>query len=113
VLAALTAAAPAVPAAPSPAAAYARRPLSLNKTARRLGWSKTKTRRLANEGAIRTVPWTGKKAKDAFPLEEIERVEREGIPKRQRARGKRGVEQKAAAEVAAREAKAIREYAKG
>lgn len=67
------------PSARGAPATLAVRALSLNAAARRLGRSKTTIRRLQHEGAIRAVPWPGKKAKDAFPLSEIERIEREGV----------------------------------
>jgi len=53
--------------------------LSLSAAARRLGRSKATLRRLIDEGAVRAVPWPGRRAKDAIPLQEVERVEREGV----------------------------------
>lgn len=53
--------------------------LSLSAAARRLGRSKATVRRLIDDGAIHAVPWPGRRAKDAIPLAEIERIEREGV----------------------------------
>lgn len=67
-------------ATPTPRAVRPPSILSLNAAARRLGRSKATIRRLQIDGVIRSVPWPGKRAKDAFPLAEIERFEREGVP---------------------------------
>jgi hypothetical protein len=84
-----------------PPASTERRPpsstaLGVNATARRLRRSKATVAKMIADGALKTIPWPGKKTKLLVPIAEIERIEREGLarpepapapPKRKRRNG--------------------------